>query len=98
MKKILTLLLFVFTSSNALAEEPTAQLFKKPIPCFKLDELLNHLKSEFGEVVTRKLGKLDLYDTDAIMLENEERGSWTFIEFKENTGCVLASGKGSKKI
>lgn len=98
MKKILTLLLFVFTSSNALAEDPSAQIFKKPIPCFVFDELLNHLKSEFGEVITRKLGKLDLYDTEAVLLENEVKGSWTIIEFKDNTGCVLASGRGSKKI
>jgi hypothetical protein len=98
MKNILLAVPFIFLSNVVLAEDPAGQVAKKPVLCFALDELLNHLKSEYGETISKKLGKVDIFETDAMMLENEEKGSWTFIEYKDNVGCVLASGKGAKKV
>jgi len=33
-----------------------------------------------------------------MLLENTEKGSWTIIEYKDNVGCVIASGKGANKV
>lgn len=97
-KYLLTIPLILFFISNAVAEDIPGKIQQKPVACFALDELLNHLKKEFGETIKRKFGKLDIWPTEALMTENEEQGSWTIIEYKDNTACVLASGRGDKKV
>lgn len=98
MKKLLLAVPLVLLSLNCFAAEPSGQVAKKPVLCFALDEILNHLKSEYGETVSRKFGKIDFFETDAMLLENTEKGSWTIIEYKDNVGCVIASGKGANKV
>ena len=98
MKTFLLAIPFIFISTFTNAAEPAGQVAKKPVLCFALDEILNHLKSEYGETVKRKLGVIDIFQTEAMLLENEAQGSWTVIEYKDNVGCVLASGKGAKNI
>ena len=98
MKRFLLLIPFLFLSFNVYAENIPGKIQEKPVACFALDELLNHLKKEYGEIIKRKFGKLDLWPTEAMLVENEEQGSWTIIEYRDNTACVIASGKGDKKV
>ena len=98
MKKYLLTFSLLFLPFSCLAAEPPGQLVRKPVVCFPLDEGLNYLKSEFGETVKRKLGKNEYYDTEFSILENEEKGTWTVLEYKDNVGCIIASGKGDKKV
>jgi len=98
MKKIYYALPLIFLAFNVYAEDIPGKIQQKPIACFALDELLNHLKKEYNETIKRKFGKLDLWPTEAMLTENEEQGSWTIIEYKDNTACVIASGRGDKKV
>jgi hypothetical protein len=68
--------------------------------CSPLPELLNNLKTKYGE-------KLDLlvtnqvyndFVTKIVMYRNKETGSWTIIEYSDDPafageGCVLGSGR-----
>ena len=98
MKKLLLAVPFILLPFSSFAGEPEGQVAKKPVLCFALDELLNHLKTEYSENISKKFGKIDFFETDGMLLENEDKGSWTFIEYKDNVGCVIASGKGAKKV
>ena len=92
MKKILLIALMAF-STFSYAEER-----QKPVACYQLNEMLDNLKSNYGE-------KLDFvvenhmyreFVTKIAVYRNEHTGSWTIIEFGENfegEGCILGSGK-----
>ena len=69
----------------------------KPVICFKLDEGLNFLKSEFGETIKRKMGTNPYSNTEFFYLENEDGTTWTLLEFKDDVGCAVAAGKNDKK-
>jgi hypothetical protein len=98
MKKLLIAVPFLLVSFNSFAAEPPGQVVRKPVVCFALDEGLNYLKSEYGETIKRKLGKNQYFDTEFTLLENEEKGTFTVLEHKDNIGCIIASGKGDKKV
>jgi len=98
MKKFIIAFPLVLLSLNSFAAEPPGQIVRKPVVCFALDEGLNYLKSEYGETIKRKLGKNEYFETEFSLLENEEKGTWTVLEYKDNVGCIIASGKGDKKV
>ena len=98
MKKLLLAVPFIILSFSSFAKEPPGQVVRKPVVCFALDEGLNYLKSEYGENLKRKLGINEYFETEFYLLENEEKGTWTVLEYKDNIGCIIASGKGDKKV
>jgi len=98
MKKLILAFPFVLLSLTSFAAEPPGQVVRKPVVCFALDEGLNYLKSEYGETIKRKLGINQYFETEFSLLENEEKGTWTVLEYKDNVGCIIASGKGDKKV
>lgn len=98
MKNILLTFPFLLVSFNSFSAEPPGQVVRKPVVCFALDEGLNYLKSEYGETIKRKLGINKYFETEYSLLENEEKGTWTVLEYKDNIGCIVASGMGDKKV
>ena len=98
MKKLLLAAPFILLSFSSFAAEPPGQIVRKPVVCFALDEGLNYLKSEYGETIKRKLGRNHYFETEFSLLENEEKGTWTVLEYKDNVGCIIASGTGDKKV
>ena len=98
MKKFILAFPIMLISFSSFAAEPPGQIVRKPVVCFALDEGLNYLKSEYGEIMKRKLGKNEYFETEFAILENEEKGTWTVLEYKDNIGCIIASGKGDKKV
>jgi hypothetical protein len=92
MKKFL-LVAMIAISPFAFSMERT-----KPVACYKLNEMLDNLKTNYGE-------KLDFivenhmyreFVTKIAMYSNSDTGSWTIIEFGENfegEGCIIGSGK-----
>ena len=98
MKKLILAFPFVLLSLTSFAAEPPGQVVRKPVVCFALDEGLNYLKSEYGETIKRKLGINQYFETEFSLLENEEKGTWTVLEYKDNVGCIIASGTGDKKV
>ena len=98
MKKFLLAVPLIILSFSSFAKEPPGQVVRKPVVCFALDEGLNYLKSEYGETIKRKLGRNRYFETEFSLLENEEKGTWTVLEYKDNIGCIIASGIGDKKV
>jgi hypothetical protein len=92
MKKILLVAMMAF-STFSYAEER-----QKPVACYQLNEMLDNLKTNYGE-------KLDFmvenhmyreFVTKIALYRNSETGSWTMIEYGENflgEGCIIGSGK-----
>jgi hypothetical protein len=98
MKKLLLAVPLIIISFSSFAAEPPGQIVRKPVVCFALDEGLNYLKSEYGETIKRKLGRNQYFETEFSLLENEEKNTWTVLEYKDNVGCIIASGTGDKKV
>jgi len=96
-KLFLAVPLLIFSSGLYAEPAPEVKIMRKPTLCFELDYLLNNLRAEHGESLTRKFGKVEIFDTEAMLWENSEKGSWTIIEYKDNVGCIIATGKGDKK-
>ena len=92
MKKFL-LITLIIVSTFSHAEER-----QKPVACYQLNEMLDNLKTNYGE-------KLDFmvenhmyreFVTKIALYRNSETGSWTMIEYGENflgEGCIIGSGK-----
>ena len=70
---------------------------KKTVLCSNTITVLNGIKSFFDEKVTW-FSQNELMDnvTTIALLENKKTGSWTLLEFDNNTACVLASGENTK--
>lgn len=91
--KNLVLITLMVISTFSYAEQR-----RKPVPCYSLNEMLDNLKTNYGE-------KLDfvienhMYNevlTKIAMFRNPNTGSWTIIEYGESFGgeaCILGSGK-----
>lgn len=70
----------------------------KPVFCHQLNEILDNLKTNYGEKLEFVVENQIYRDfiTNIAMMRNKETGSWTMIEYGENfdgEGCVIASGK-----
>lgn len=94
MKKFL--LIALMTVSTFTFAEPR----EKPVACYALSEMLDNLKTNYGEkldfTVTNQMYRE--FVTKIAMYRNEHTGSWTIIEYGENfegEGCIIGSGKES---
>jgi len=92
MKKILLIALMAF-STLSYAEER-----QKPVACYKLNEMLDNLKTNYGEKLDFVVENLMYREfvTKIAVYRNTQTGSWTMIEFGENfqgEGCIIGSGK-----
>jgi hypothetical protein len=90
MRKFLSMVfLFCLTSSIANAE---AFQTNKPVICDSFGEVISFLTNEYKEKLTW-MGKDLNSDTGYALLINEEKETWTFIQYNKETACVLGVGK-----
>jgi hypothetical protein len=94
MKKLLLIALMAFSTFSYSQER------QKPVACYQLNEMLDNLKTNYGEkldfVITNHMYRE--FVTKIAFYRNEHTGSWTIIEYGENfegEGCILGSGKES---
>jgi hypothetical protein len=74
------------------AEAPIPFDFEKPVKCAKTVELLEYFESEYGETV-KWLGKDGSSDSYFAVLMNDNKLTWTIIQFDTEVACVLGTGK-----
>jgi hypothetical protein len=70
---------------------------KKPVKCGNTVAVFNSIKSIFDENITW-FSQNELTDniTTVALFENKKTGTWTLLEFDNNSTCVLASGENKK--
>lgn len=94
-----TLILLFMILISPLAYSQISQRHK-PVLCSPLPELLNNLKTNYGEklefLVTNQV--YNDFLTKIVMYRNKETGSWTIIEYSDDPvfhgeGCILGSGR-----
>ena len=92
MRSIIILASILF-SSTALAQS----MNYKPILCGETNTVKEATIVGYNEVLVKK-EKNWLSDTDIEWYESEAEGTWTLLESKDGTSCLLAIGKlpGSK--
>lgn len=69
--------------------------FQKPVKCGKTEETLSYFESEYGETV-KWLAKDESSDSYFAVLMNEDRTSWTIMQFDSVAACILGTGKQEK--
>jgi hypothetical protein len=74
------------------AEAPIPFDFQKSVKCAKTEEVLEYFESEYGETV-KWLAKDDWSDFYYAVLMNEDKTTWTIMQFDTKFACVLGSGK-----
>ena len=99
MKKMATGILICLFVAIVYGQEPDFKFIerKKPVKCGNTVTVFNGIKSIFDEKITW-FSQNELMDnvTTVALFENQKTGTWTMLEFDNNTTCVLASGENTK--
>jgi hypothetical protein len=66
--------------------------FEKPVKCAKTVELLEYFESQYGETV-KWLAKDGSSDSYFAVLMNDNKLTWTIMQFDTEVACVLGTGK-----
>lgn len=90
MKKLITILITALLTTAAIAQ---SRQVKKTVICDDTKTLYNELIN--GEYAERPVWGGEGDKTKFILLINKTTGTWTFIEFLNDTACVLGVGEGS---
>ena len=90
MKKLITILVAALLTTAAIPESTQA---KKNVLCDDTKTMYNELIN--GEYAERPVWGGEGDKTKFILLINKQTGTWTFIEFLNDTSCVLGVGDGS---
>jgi len=95
MRKLTWGLMFCFTTM-AIAEEGEIRLIdaKKPVKCGPFIDVIKGIQTVFGEVPTWT-SKNDIgpsQGTSIAIFQNKKTGSWSLLEFDNETACFLATG------
>ena len=64
----------------------------KPVICMPVKILLSNLKDKFGEE-PMVVGHQENTDITMAVYVNQQKGTFTLIEFDDQIGCVLSAGK-----
>jgi hypothetical protein len=92
MKIILFVMLALIFSSVAYAED--GQLFRtnKPIVCGNLGEIIAKITGQDWKETPIWRGGPNEYNNMTALFLNSETNSWTLIEYRDQTGCILGNG------
>lgn len=101
MKKLLVALAAIvsFTiPAFAQSNKPNKQdnVSKKPVVCYPTADLFTVVQEKFKEEVAFVVAHEYSDETLVAMFVNLEKGTYTLVEFNNETACVLASGAGFK--
>lgn len=94
MRKFLVFLSSVMLSGTIAAQpRDVSKPQTKRVDCFDPKTLLNTLRQEYGEFPIAR--GLNLYGekSQLIITVNSESGSFTVMELRKNSACVLSSGE-----
>ena len=89
----LTWLLFCLCTMTYAEEAPIRFIdAKKPVKCARLIDALNVIQKTFQEVPIWN-SKNDIGPSTSIaMFQNKKTGSWTLLEFDNESACILGVG------
>ena len=90
------LLLCVFITTVAHADELKDHQYAKPVYCYTTQEFFTMLKkSDYREqavwIGNAGVSKYSLFT-------NEKTGTWTIVQFDKEDACMIGAGEGSKNI
>ena len=92
MKKLITILVTALLTTAAIPQSTSVER-KKNVLCDDTKTMYNELVN--GEYAERPVWGGEGDKTKFILLINKQTGTWTFIEFLNDTSCVLGVGDGS---
>jgi hypothetical protein len=83
---------------NSVAYAQTGELFKanKPIVCGNLGEIMEKITGADWREEPIWRGGPNEYQNMTTLFFNSETGSWTLIEYRNQTGCILGNGMSSQ--
>lgn len=91
MKYLAFTLLFVPLMATAQPRQ-----LKKPVICDNVENVIKALSSEQFKEVPSWGGTSDTEQSMFTLFVNEKNKTWTILQIKENTACVLGSGENFK--
>jgi hypothetical protein len=94
--KYLFLIIAILLNSVVYAE--TGQLFRsnKPVVCGNLGEIMAKVAGPDWKEVPIWRGGPNEYENMTTLFLNLETNSWTLIEYRNQTGCILGNGMSSE--
>jgi len=98
MKKLLLSVLFLPVFAFAQQQQQPQEIItaNKEVTCVDTATLMNALeKSEFKEIPYWMGTDSDSYWG---LVVNEKTGTWTMIQFTQDLGCIIGSGKNHKLV
>jgi hypothetical protein len=82
---------YIFCTST-YAAPPIPFDLQKPVKCAKTEDVFEHFETTYGETV-KWFAKDDWSDSYYAVLMNEDKTSWTILQFDTRVACVFGSGK-----
>jgi hypothetical protein len=95
-----TAMAFLFCLAGSIVHAQEMLELNKPLKCGKAEWVLNYFKESYGET-PKWVGQDNSspsYTTYIVLLSNQEKRTWTLVQYDANLACVLGAGQSASEV